>query len=153
MKRQNDFQEHTGQKIQKIDYSDNPLKEFEIESEEEIEVDDSLDAYMAIINKELVEPAPKPQIKSKVRRDDIEEEDQIESFLNFQTKQKKDLEKKAAQHGKTVEQFAAEQEEYDDDDNPIKNKKEFDILPPLDYSNIVYDPPIGSFKEIFLHCA
>lgn len=31
----------------------------------------------------------------------------------------------------------------------FRNKKEFDILPPLDYSSIVYDPPIGNLKKYF----
>lgn len=127
-------------------YLDNMLSKPKTSQEEE---DDTLDSFMQDINKEIKENTTS---QPKVRRDDIEEEDDMESFL----KHRKELEEKGLLS--TSEEIGKKSEEdEEDEESEEKKKKIVPILPPLDHSKIKYEdfnrdfyqehPEISSMSE------
>ncbi|KAK7793459.1 hypothetical protein R5R35_011643 [Gryllus longicercus] len=96
--------------------------------------EDPLDAYMAGIEQQVRTDSTKPvekEDKKKGIRDDIEEEDNEESYYRY-------MEENPLAG---VQNDESDQEiEYDEDGNPIAPKKikEIDPLPPVDHSEIDY---------------
>ncbi|CAH8457891.1 unnamed protein product [Heterobilharzia americana] len=110
--------------------------------------DDPLDQYMANINEEVQalhsgdnkeSNKPKKTAKSDVKgvRDDIEQEDEIESYLRFMEENP---------HLGLLADDEEEAYEYDADGNIIgTEKKMIDPLPPVDHSMINYAPFAKNF--------
>ena len=114
----------------------------------ETEEVDPLDAFMASNETSMKEDKPKDGVYDKATRDDLEEEDDMVSFLKF--KKAKEAEEKLKEAGLEAEydrEFqdaagAAPNVEYDSDDMPIVKgvdvTKDVDPLPALDHSKIEY---------------
>lgn len=116
----------------------------DLESDEE----DPLDAFMNDLNqkvkKEEVKVPEKEEFsgknKAKGVRQDIEEEDDEESYYRYI--------KENPLAGLQGDDSDSEQIEYDEDGNPIKlGKKHIDPLPPIDHSSITYPPFEKNFYE------
>lgn len=110
--------------------------------------EDPLDAFMNDLNKtvkkesvtfkEKIDPSNKTKVKGV--RQDIEEEDDEESYYRYI--------KENPLAGLQADDSDSEQIEYDEDGNPIKiAKKHIDPLPPMDHSNITYPPFEKNFYE------
>lgn len=100
--------------------------------------EDPLDAYMAGIEKQMETPTEK-ELKQSGIRDDLEEEDDEESYYRY-------MEENPNAGLLPVEDDTPEVE-YDEDGNPIApdKKRIIDPLPPIDHSTIEYKP----FKKEF----
>ncbi|KRZ11219.1 ATP-dependent RNA helicase DDX42 [Trichinella zimbabwensis] len=106
---------------------------------------DPLDAFMADVEKQAkrdkeisIENAKHSKVEkltnSKLGRTDIEDEDEQESYFNWVEQNKDKL-------GKFSEVEEEDDIEYDDEGNPIyKRCKYIDPLPPIDHSQIDYEP-------------
>lgn len=97
--------------------------------------DDPLDAFMADIEKEVYEQVdekvkPKEKKQEKEIRDDIEQEDVQESFFRYMEENP----------NAGVIHDEDDEVEYDDEGNPIIKNKMIDPLPPIDHSEISYEP-------------
>ncbi|CAG8551778.1 11660_t:CDS:10 [Ambispora leptoticha] len=121
--------------------------------QEEEEEDDPLDAFMVgiddIVQKESRESSIR---KEKVRRDDIEDEDFVESYVNHMKKKgievgknqrvpiEKDENANSDDEVYATARAIDAQLEYDSDDNPIIEQKRKDVepLPAIDHSQIQY---------------
>lgn len=104
------------------------------------ESEDELDAFMSMIDKEVQrenktaqkagsEKAP----PNKGVRNDIEEEDDEESYYRYMEENP---------HAGLLDQDSDAEVEYDEDGNPIAppKKRDIDPLPPIDHSEIDYEP-------------
>ncbi|KAI9560256.1 hypothetical protein GHT06_014270 [Daphnia sinensis] len=124
---------------------DSPTFTKNAESDEE---EDPLDAFMNDLNKKVKKEEVKiPQKeessgkgKGKALRQDIEEEDDEESYYRYI--------KENPLAGLQADDSDSEQIEYDEDGIPIKlGKKHIDPLPPIDHSTITYLPFEKNFYE------
>lgn len=116
-------------------------KRIESEKDEESE-EDPLDAFMAGIEQQVrTENSAPPTAGATGIRDDIEEEDVEESYYRYMEENPN-----AGVHdeGSDIEV------EYDEDGNPIVKhvKKIIDPLPPVDHSEINYEPFEKNFYTI-----
>ncbi|XP_023029336.2 ATP-dependent RNA helicase DDX42 [Leptinotarsa decemlineata] len=113
--------------------------EMERKKQIEEEEDDPLDAYMAGIERQMEKQTQAPQ-QSGVRND-LEEEDVEESYYRYME------ENPNAGLLPVDEEFP--DLEYDSDGNPIApdKKKIIDPLPPIDHSEITYEPFAKVFYE------
>lgn len=104
--------------------------------------DDPLEAFMAGVQEEVKRQSAAPtKAKKQEVRDDIEELDNEESFYKFMAEN--------PNFGKDEESGDEEGVEYDADGNPIapKKSKYIDPLPPIDHSQIEYQPFERNFYE------
>ena len=108
--------------------------------------EDPLDAFMEDLNKKTKQEQVKSSVKeeksnkAKGVRQDIEEEDDEESYYRFI--------KENPNAGLQAEDSDGDQVEYDEDGNPIKlGKKIIDPLPAIDHSSIKYEPFEKNFYE------
>ncbi|CAH8456216.1 unnamed protein product [Dicrocoelium dendriticum] len=108
--------------------------------------DDPLDKYMENIEEEVrtldsappMKPGMKKSIKSKGIRDDIEQEDEVESYMRFMEEN--------PHLGLAADDEEEEAYEYDAEGNIIgTEKKAIDPLPPVDHSVINYPPFCKNF--------
>ncbi|KAG1692028.1 ATP-dependent RNA helicase DDX42 [Nymphon striatum] len=107
----------------------------------ESEEDDPLDAFMAGIEKEVEKnDQPKPIVKKRGVRDDIDYEDDEESYYRY-------MEENPNAGRDLTEDDSDLEIEYDEDGNPIAppKSKYIDPLPPMDHSNITYE----TFEKYF----
>lgn len=139
--------------VDNIDFEENEEATAKGDQDDEI---DPLDAFMEGIQQEM-QSAPEPRAKEKAERfDDEDEDDPMESFLRA----KKDLgltlasEALRAGYDSDEEVYAAAKAvdagmlEYDSDDNPVVlDKKRIEPIPPLDHSEIDYEPFNKDFYE------
>ncbi|XP_062143248.1 DEAD-box ATP-dependent RNA helicase 24 [Alnus glutinosa] len=139
--------------VDNIDFEENEEATAKDDQNDEI---DPLDAFMEGIQEEM-RSAPEPRAKEKAERfDDDDEDDPMESFLRA----KKDLgltlasEALRAGYDSDEEVYAAAKAvdagmvEYDSDDNPVVlDKKRIEPIPPLDHSEIDYEPFNKDFYE------
>ncbi|UZO02005.1 uncharacterized protein OCT59_020508 [Rhizophagus irregularis] len=119
--------------------------------------DDPLDAFMLDIDNQVQkESLNKPQ-QEKIRRDDIEDEDFVESYVNHMKKKgievgksqrpiEKDENVNSDEEVYATARAIDAQLEYDSDDNPVIEQKRKDIEPlqAVDHSQIDY-PEIEKF--------
>jgi ATP-dependent RNA helicase DDX42 len=123
------------------DGDDAPQEQQQSKAENAEDEVDPLDAFMADVHatvaKEQANPTP------KAIREDLEEDDPVESFLKH--RQGKANAKPATASGDVDSDEevysaakAAEGVEYDSDDNPIVKKWKIEPLPPVDHSKIEY---------------
>lgn len=139
--------------VDNIDFEENEEANAKDDQNDEI---DPLDAFMEGIQEEM-RSAPEPRAKEKAERfDDDDDDDPMESFLRA----KKDLgltlasEALRAGYDSDEEVYAAAKAidaglvEYDSDDNPVVlDKKRIEPIPPLDHSEIDYEPFNKDFYE------
>ncbi|KAL3831435.1 hypothetical protein ACJMK2_023186 [Sinanodonta woodiana] len=118
--------------------------EEEKKKEEESDSDDPLDAFMASIEEEVratsdpAVPVKQEKGKDKGQRDDIEEEDDQESYFRYMEENPM---------AGVIQDDDELEIEYDNDGNPIYKQKIIDPLPAIDHSEIEYEP----FERNFYH--
>ncbi|ORZ07280.1 P-loop containing nucleoside triphosphate hydrolase protein, partial [Lobosporangium transversale] len=125
-------------------------KEQEIQAEDE--EDDPLDAFMADIDTKVKEEAEKPS-EEKVRRDDIEDEDYMESYMNHLKKkgitigqggpvmernEDVDSDEEVYATARAIDNAAEAQYDPDDMSYDPQAKKEITPLPRMDHSKQNY---------------
>ncbi|CAG8607694.1 3384_t:CDS:2 [Acaulospora colombiana] len=129
--------------------SSDTFKEQEETSKEQAD-DDPLDAFMLDIDNQVQKQSQDKSQQEKIRRDDIEEEDFVESYVNHMKKKGIDVGKSQRPIEKDeactfINNINSDEEvyataraidaqlEYDSDDNPIIEQKRKDIepLPPI----------------------
>ncbi|CAG8456430.1 2814_t:CDS:10 [Dentiscutata erythropus] len=121
------------------------------------EIDDPLDAFMLDIDNQVQKESQNKSLQEKIRRDDIEDEDFVESYVNHMKKKgievgksqrpiEKDENVNSDEEVYATARAIDAQLEYDSDDNPIVEQKRKDIepLPAVDHSQIEY-PEIEKF--------
>ncbi|KAL1920617.1 uncharacterized protein VTP21DRAFT_994 [Calcarisporiella thermophila] len=115
------------------------------------EDDDPLAAFMADMEDQVKKEKEAPKAQDKARRDDIEEEDALESYLNHMKKrgivpgqhdQYYNTERKDADSDEEVyatAKMVEAQMQYDSDDNPIyERKRDVEPLAKIDHAKIEY---------------
>ncbi|CAG8633989.1 11606_t:CDS:10 [Paraglomus brasilianum] len=126
-----------------------PTAPRENEDEEE---DDPLDAFMLDIDNQVKKESMEDSQKEKIRRDDIEDEDYVESYVKHMKKRGIEIGKSQKQTIERDENVDSDEEvyataraidaqlEYDSDDNLIVEPKRKDIEPlsAVDHSQIEY---------------
>lgn len=113
------------------------------------ESEDELDAFMSMINKQVAKDETKAKVVDKVEviptnnkkgasnikgvRADIDDEDDEESYYRY-------MEENPL--AGVLDQGSDDEMEYDDDGNPIAppRRRDIDPLPPIDHSEITYQP-------------
>ncbi|CAG8576295.1 1427_t:CDS:10 [Ambispora gerdemannii] len=124
-----------------------------VSKQQEDDEDDPLDAFMVGID-DIVQKESRESItrEEKVRRDDIEDEDFVESYVNHMKKKgievgknqrlpiEKDENANSDDEVYATARAIDAQLEYDSDDNPIVEQKRKDVepLPAIDHSQIQY---------------
>ncbi|KAF0555086.1 P-loop containing nucleoside triphosphate hydrolase protein [Gigaspora margarita] len=121
------------------------------------EIDDPLDAFMLDIDNQVQKESQNESLQEKIRRDDIEDEDFVESYVNHMKKKgievgksqrpiEKDENVNSDEEVYATARAIDAQLEYDSDDNPVVEQKRKDIepLPAVDHSQIEY-PEIEKF--------
>lgn len=122
---------------------DSPVQKKDSDSDEE----DPLDAFMNDLNKKVKQEqqvktvAVAEESKAKGVRQDIEEEDDEESYYRYI--------KENPHAGQLADESDGDDIEYDADGNPIRptTKKMIDPLPPVDHTAIKYEPFEKNFYE------
>uniref|UniRef100_A0A0N5B548 RNA helicase n=1 Tax=Strongyloides papillosus TaxID=174720 RepID=A0A0N5B548_STREA len=123
--------------------SDDESESKKSKNESDSDEEDPLDAFMAGITEQAAKDAKESEEKSKnisekdesknYRMDIEDEEDSEEAYFKYLKKYESQMEKEDALY------------EYDEDGNIIHiNKKEIEILPPIDHSTINYKPFISN---------
>ncbi|XP_025093401.1 LOW QUALITY PROTEIN: ATP-dependent RNA helicase DDX42-like [Pomacea canaliculata] len=113
------------------------------DKEESDDSEDALDAYMADLEKEIEEEKEEEEDGKKKQekgvRDDIDKEDEMEEYLRYMEENPM----------AGVIQDEEDDMQYDSDGNPIPSEKSkiIDPLPPLDHSEIEYEPFERNFYE------
>ncbi|CAG8525132.1 7706_t:CDS:10 [Racocetra fulgida] len=104
------------------------------------EIDDPLDAFMLDIDSQVQKESQSKSIQEKIRRDDIEDEDFVESYVNHMKKKgievgksqrpiEKDENVNSDEEVYATAKAIDAQLEYDSDDNPVVEQKRKDIEP------------------------
>ncbi|CAG8582827.1 27820_t:CDS:10, partial [Racocetra persica] len=132
-----------------------PDNKLDVQNDDEI--DDPLDAFMLDIDSQVQKESQSKSIQEKIRRDDIEDEDFVESYVNHMKKKgievgksqrpiEKDENVNSDEEVYATAKAIDAQLEYDSDDNPVVEQKRKDIepLPAVDHSQIEY-PEIEKF--------
>lgn len=112
--------------------------------------EDPLDAFMAGIDEEVkrninkastAEEEKKEEIKNKGVRQDIDEEDDEESYYRYMEENP---------NAGLLQDESDQEIEYDEDGNPLAppKKKEIDPLPPIDHSEIEYETFEKNFYNV-----
>jgi ATP-dependent RNA helicase DDX42 len=127
------------------------------EVEEKKDEEDELEKFMAGIDDQLKKESEAPK-KEFIVRDDIEEEDYIESYVNHMKKKGIDVGKTREKIEKDLKDIDSDEEvysaaraidegiAYDSDDNMIVQKnKEIEPLPPVNHDEIEY----AKFEKYF----
>ncbi|CAI2181139.1 15603_t:CDS:10 [Funneliformis geosporum] len=122
-----------------------------------MEENDPLDAFMLDIDNQVQKESLIKSQQEKFRRDDIEDEDFVESYVNHMKKKgievgksqrpiEKDENANSDEEVYATARAIDAQLEYDSDDNPVIEQKRKDVepLPAVDHSQIDY-PEIGKF--------
>ncbi|CAH1105818.1 unnamed protein product [Psylliodes chrysocephalus] len=137
------FEEDDEEQVPELAYIPAPGSPTRVEMEQkrhvEEEDDDPLDAYMAGIEQQMHKQQTSQQSQQQGIRNDLEEEDVEESYYRYME------ENPNAGLLPTDDDYP--EVEYDEDGNPIApdKKKIIDPLPPIDHSEINYEP----FEKVF----
>ncbi|KAJ3085536.1 ATP-dependent RNA helicase ddx42, partial [Quaeritorhiza haematococci] len=103
--------------------------------------DDPLDAFMAHINEEAKKPIDKPK-SAVVRRDDFEEEDNVESYINH-------MKKKGIEVGNSTAADLAKSEDIDSDEEVYATARAVDAaLQQQEEMELALGADIGKRKDI-----
>lgn len=114
------------------------------EKEDSSDSEDALDAFMAGIEKEIKETPEVEELEAKKKsergvRDDIDKEDEMEEYLRYMEEN--------PMAGVVPDE--EDDVQYDSDGNPIpaEHSKIIEPLPPIDHSDIDYEPFERNFYE------
>ncbi|CAG8512328.1 11995_t:CDS:10, partial [Cetraspora pellucida] len=105
-------------------YETMPDNKLDVQKDDEI--DDPLDAFMLDIDSQVQKESQSKSIQEKIRRDDIEDEDFVKSYVNH-------MKKKGIENVNSDEEVINNKKyinyRYNSDDNPVVEQKRKDIEP------------------------
>ncbi|CAG8802177.1 23634_t:CDS:10, partial [Cetraspora pellucida] len=113
-----------------------------LDMQKDDEIDNPLDAFMLDIDSQVQKKSQSKSIQEKIHRDDIEDKDFVESYVNHMKKKGIEVEREFNEKVYAT----AKVTEYNSDDNPVVEQKCKDIEPfqVINYSQIEH-PEIEKF--------